>query len=196
MGELCKILPEHPAFPPATIPASLQDNPLTDSEGFLMLPSTAEVAFGGVIIYQRQRQLSLIRLLNTCIATDKKFPVLFVKPAGSGASRAHGRFWRVVVVPVSAHQPSSFWGGLMQTQRWWDVGCWVWGSPSRIPLWKGDEKGEGWLMFVGKNKWGCSEPTKKNTTKIKKWNKMKKKVQWSERGENGFFNFISHLRDE
>lgn len=53
-----------------------------------MLPSAAEVAFGGVIIYQRQRQLSLIQLLNAPIAADKTIPRAFCGPAepmeGSG----------------------------------------------------------------------------------------------------------------
>lgn len=53
-----------------------------------MLPSTAEVAFGGVIIYQRQRQLSLIQLLNARNRGRQKTPSAFREPAepteGSG----------------------------------------------------------------------------------------------------------------
>lgn len=70
-----------------------------------MLPSTAEVAFGGVIIYQRQRQLSLVQLLNTPMEADKKLPVLFV---GQQSPRKVLEGGDGGVVPVRAQQPLSF----------------------------------------------------------------------------------------
>lgn len=66
-----------------------------------MLPSTAEVAFGGVIIYQRQRQLSLIQLLNAASKNSRSF--LCSKRGQQGPRKVlEGGGWLVVVWSLSA----------------------------------------------------------------------------------------------
>lgn len=156
-----------------------------------MLPSTAEVAFGGVIIYQRQRQLSLIQLLNTCIAADKNsrrflWSRLAAGPAepteGSGGWWWWWWWWwggpcqwspAVVIFRRSNANPAVVRRGLLGL-----------GLPVPNPSLKGGWEGGRLAHVRGKAQTRLLGARQKKKKKIKKWNKMEiEKAWWSERGK-------------